>query len=808
MAGENARGWLTRVIFIVLSLDLLLITGSPAPKSAWLRKAARRKGQLQHEKRQASINDTCADKLVGALKAPKTNTWWGLSDFEAASVTQWLFAQETLNLTVSENATEWDNSILLVELMIPNKTDVLAYLDGNATEPPRFAHIMLDNRATESPMYSDLLVGPLPVTNGTTTYEALTYPYTKQGNGQVRNLDADSGKLYSEWLYPISASISDIIFDLWNGSCLGLANDTIDVWGIDPLWQDDGKIIRWDTYWNYPTSDLVDAETLLPLGLYFMSDVTGRDPSQWKLEGWLYASVFYPTTEAFRAAYWSPGFVKHPPNVAGAWTDSDQQGEVIPEDTIYPPTLIAPAGPRYQVDSEEKYIKWMDFEFYLAFSRDTGMHLYNIKYKGERIIYELGLQEALAHYAGNDPVQSGTSYLDSYYGFGPYAFELVKGYDCPSYATYLNSSFYTAETTHTHLDSICMFEMDAAYPMQRHSTSKYISATRNIFFNVRTACTVGNYDYMFTYSFYFDGSIHVEVRASGYIQSSYFVNNTDYGYQIHDALSGSMHDHVLNFKLDLDVHGTSNTMQMTTPVAVSKSYPWSNGKVRNTMMLNRSFVASEDESKLFWGTNGATQFAIVNTDTPNEYGMYPGYRILPSSGSIHLTVQNSSNLINAANWATHDLMVTKRKDTEPRSAHPYNSQDVHDPPINFNAFFDGESLLQEDLVVWFNLGMHHIPHTGDLPNTVFTTAHSGLQIMPLNYLPGDPSRQTVNQVRIDYTDGVVSQVETFGQKANLPECGLSFADVEPDLNGYKGDVVIRKFPYDPLDWYYETDSIV
>ena len=53
---------------------------------------------------------------------------------------------------------------------------------------------------------------------------------------------------------------------------------------------------------------------------------------------------------------------------------------------------------------------------------------------------------------------------------------------------------------------------------------------------------------MFSYEFYLDGSIKVSVRASGYIQSAYFAANQDYGYQIHDALSGSMHDHVLNYK--------------------------------------------------------------------------------------------------------------------------------------------------------------------------------------------------------------------------------------------------------------------
>lgn len=439
----------------------------------------------------------------------------------------------------------------------------------------------------------------------------------------------------------------------------------------------------------------------------------------------------------------------------------------------------------------------MDLEFYVSFSRDTGMHLHNIKYKGDRIIYEFGLQEALAHYAGNDPIQSGTAYFDT--------FGLVKGYDCPAYATYLNSSFYTGETTHTHIDSICLFETEANYPMQRQSTSQYVAATKNIIFTIRNVCTVGNYDYMFSYEFYIDGSINVDVRASGYIQSAYFAKNGDYGYQIHDALSGSMHDHVLNFKIDFDILGTNNTMTTTENVAVSEVYPWSNGQARHTMKLRRSTIETEDEGKLGWAANGATQFTIVNLDEKNAYGEHRGHRLLPSSGTIHRTVGNSSNLINAANWAKHDVFVTRQHDTEPRSSHPYQSQDIANPLINFEAFFNSEPLVQEDLVVWFNLGMHHVPHTGDLPNTVFTTAHSGLQIMPLNYLNGSPSRGTVNMVRVQYGGGNQSQVVEFGQ--GTPSCTVDVGMLVPDLEGYVGDSVVRKFPYDPNNPYFETDSI-
>ncbi|KAL4807301.1 copper amine oxidase [Aspergillus unguis] len=745
---------------------------------------------------------SCGDARPLETQAPKANVWHGLTDDETADVAKWLFGRHELNLTSTDYAGEWDNTIALIELNRPNKTQVLPYLDGSGPAPTRYAHVRLNNRATEDPYYADILVGPLPISN-VSIWTPLEFPYTRKTQGHVRNVEPDGETMYSEWLFKISASIADITLDMWNGTALGLENDTLDIWGIDPLWQDDGRIIRWDMFWNM-AGDQFDSGTLLPLGLYVKSDVTGRDPSQWRLLGWMYNGIFYETTEQFRRAYWSPGFVKLSPNTDGPWAHTDQSGPVPPGDLKQPPVMVAPDGARYSVDTDQKYVTWMDFSFYIGFNRDAGLSLFDIKYKGQRVLYELGLQEALAHYAGNDPVQSSVAYLDSYYGFGPYAFELLKGYDCPSYASYLNTSFYKDEETHTHIDSLCMFEFDADYPLARHSTSESVSVTKNVYFTLRTVSTIGNYDYMFSYNFHMDGTIGVEVRASGYIQSAYFANNQDFGYQIHDSLSGSMHDHVLNFKADFDILGTDNSIELTSVVPVQKTFAWNGNKTRNTMQLQRSIIESEDSSRLNWSFNGQTQIHVVNQDMTNKYGEARGYRILPSSGTAHLSVLNSSNLVNAAHWAEYDVQITKQHDTEPFAAHPYNNQDTHNPPVDFSQFFNGESLSQTDLVVWLNLGMHHVPHTGDLPNTVFTTAHSGVHFMPLNYLLGDPSRETINMVRINYANGSTTDVETFGQSTET--CNLQLTSVESVLWGYQGDVVVRKFPYDPNDPFYETDA--
>jgi primary-amine oxidase len=651
----------------------------------------------------------------------------------------------------------------------------LNYLDGSGPAPARYAKVpFYENYITAAaaknntgpPTYSSILVGPLPVSNAT-TWERLTNIYTSL-NGTTRIIYGDMDyRAYSKFNKKITDDIKDITKDMW-------ANETkhTSYSGQDPYWQYDNKITEWSQYWGYATGDF-DSSDLLPLGLYYGAsyDILGNQPHTWSFIGYLYNDILYKTAEEFRAAYFSPGFEKLEPNIDGLWTHTDQRGPGFPADKAAPPPMPVAESARFSVDYRQKYVEWMGFSFYLTFLDDSGLTMYDIRFKGERILYELGIQEAMAHYAGNDPVQSGTSYLDGAYGLG-LANELMPGYDCPTYASYLNITVESESSYEASRDinAVCLFEFDADYSIQRHS---YQSNTKNIYFVVRTITTVGNYDYSFSYEFYMDGSIQVVVRAAGYIQSAYWAKNADYGYHIHDSLSGSMHDHVLNFKADFDILGTANTMELVTFTPVTESYVWSD-QPRNTMKLVRSEIASEDESRLFWAQNGQTQYRIVNKDKPNKYGEYRGYRILPSQGAIHLSVNNSSNLVNAANWAYHDLQITKQKDTEPRSANTMNGENVYDPLVNFDRFFDGESLEQEDLVLWFNLGMHHLPHTGDLPNTVFTTAHSAIQISPSNYFTHDQSRDTVNMVRLDYISKKKgTEVLTFGQADQICMANLS-----------------------------------
>lgn len=316
----------------------------------------------------------------------------------------------------------------------------------------------------------------------------------------------------------------------------------------------------------------------------------------------------------------------------------------------------------------------MDFTFFITIGR-AGLALFDIRFQRKRIVYELSLQEALAHYAGINQGASQTAYLDVSIDFTPG--KLVPGYDCPSYATYSGDH------------SFCLFEFPKDCPIQRHTGEGY-HVTKNIAFLLRAVSAVGNYDYQITYEVYTDGSIQIIARASGYISWTEWTDDPldeSYGFHIRPNQSGSMHDNVLNFKLDIDIKGTTNSLLRTEFIPVSTTYPWSNGTIINTMKVERSFVTAENTGNINWDSNAAAACSVFNKDKPNIYGELPGYRIYPSTGSsIHSTIINSTILGQAMNWATHALYALRRKDAELSSTYRFNDFNINNPLVDFNRF--------------------------------------------------------------------------------------------------------------------------
>lgn len=120
---SSAYGALGVYLITLASIgEHVLARPSPEPKASWIRKGQGRKaisdvlrGKRDNLRRSttSSTNETesCAGALAAQISAPKVNVWAELEESDAAAVVAWLFSQPELNLTVTENATEWDNTV-------------------------------------------------------------------------------------------------------------------------------------------------------------------------------------------------------------------------------------------------------------------------------------------------------------------------------------------------------------------------------------------------------------------------------------------------------------------------------------------------------------------------------------------------------------------------------------------------------------------------------------------------------------------------------------------------------------------------
>lgn len=137
-------------------------------------------------------------------------------------------------------------------------------------------------------------------------------------------------------------------------------------------------------------------------------------------------------------------------------------------------------------------------------------------------------------------------------------------------------------------------------------------------------------------------------------------------------------------------------------------------------------------------------------------------------------------------------------------SHYGNSYDPADPAIDFAVFFDNEDIYQEDITIWYNLGMHHLPSTQDVSITNYATATSGMYFVPHNYFTEDVSKRSKQQVKIRFNDdsSAVASVEKFGQ--DTLSGAVNLTQLVPNYWEQETDVNTRKLPYDPLTAYNQT----
>ncbi|XP_051571087.1 primary amine oxidase, liver isozyme-like [Myxocyprinus asiaticus] len=665
-------------------------------------------------------------EILKVRHSDKSLIYADLTAEEYKSVRDYMWAQKDLQISQSATARPSENFIFLIDLSLPKKADALRYLDANGQKPPRDATVVVFHGARG--YLKEYVVGhlPGPLRHRDVTqekYNTPTLPFTARmvTIGEYVQLFTLLNKVFQKLEKPLKESFGYVPRKrellLFEGMPRGLKAGDRKTW-ISFFRDYSGMYIH-------------------PVGFEILICHESRNSSEWTVERLLYNGQYFNSTDEFKKSY-EKGSVKKI-----AYREIPNYASLKP---MNKPSGLGPhqyylKGKRFSVQNNQ--VVYLDWSFAFGLSSLTGMRVFDIRFKGERIVYELSVQEAMSVYGSITPGMMLTKFLDSSIGIGRFAHELVRGIDCPYTATYVDTYRYVdTNVTLRSRNSICVFEHDAGRPLRRHFSDFFhngYGGMANSALVFRTITAIGNYDYIWDFIFYQSGSVEARVHATGYISSSFMIDGSlQYGHQVAENVLGNIHTHFINFKVDLDILGVKNVFQTKDMVYKEVSLPWMPSQKAKIPQLVEQQIRTEKEAAMQHNTKTPRYLHIASNRT-NRWGHQRSYRLqVLSFAGDHLPESEPEE--KSMSWARYKVAITKHKDTEQTSSSLYSQNYMQSPFIDFSKFIDDNEVIDnEDLVAWVTTGFLHIPHAEDIPNTVTVGNGGGVIIRPHNYFDEDPS---------------------------------------------------------------------
>ncbi|XP_074973420.1 amine oxidase [copper-containing] 3-like isoform X2 [Phalacrocorax aristotelis] len=607
-----------------------------------------------------------------------------LTPEEMAQVVRYLQGSLGVQLVDAARAKPSDSCIASVDVQVPAKAEVLRFLDGGGPRPPREALAVLYFGSQPDPNVTEYVVGPLP----TPVYhrDVTVQKYGGKVPYHRRPMLGSEYEQVGAFLEMVAfAAAPTFLKEVFEYDGTNVAFQTTAPHGFKS-----GDRKSWFIVFQNVSGFFVH-----PVGLEVLVDHSSLDISRWAVSRVFYNGQYYRDMVQLESAY-AQGRI----SVEKAWS------------------------------------------FAFGMSVNTGLRLFDIRHKGERVAYEISVQEALSVYGSNCPGGMSTRYMDGSFGIGRYTSPLVRGVDCPYLATYLDVHYLAhSQDPRISKSALCIFEQNLGSPLRRHYSnlqSLYYGGLVNSALVVRSIATVGNHDYVWDFIFYQNGAIEGKVQATGYASSSFLHGDgLRYGNRVWEHTLGTIRTHSINYKVDLDVGGVKNSLVAHDMAFEMVRAPWSPEQQIERPRLTKKVLDTEDQAA-FRLQSKMPRYIYFAANSKNKWGHQRGYRIqVTSFAGDH--VPEASSMERAISWARYQLAVTRRKEEEATSTSIYNQNDPWTPTVAFANFINNETITNEDLVAWITAGFLHIPHSEDIPNTVTVGNSVGFLLRPYNYYDLDPS---------------------------------------------------------------------
>lgn len=405
---------------------------------------------------------------------------------------------------------------------------------------------------------------------------------------------------------------------------------------------------------------------------------------------------------------------------------------------LKPISITQPEGASFNVTGN--HVQWADWSFRVGFTPREGLVLHQLKFRNkdtERpVINRASLSEMVVPYGDTAPVQAKKNAFDSgEYNIGNMANSLTLGCDCLGEIKYFDG--ITADSHGNPLtieNAICMHEEDDSILWKHFDFREGTTETRRSRkLVISFIATVANYEYAFYWHLFLDGSIEFLVKATGILSTAGQKpgEKSPYGQTLNnDGLYAPIHQHMFNVRMDFEIDGPNNAVY-EVDMEIPEHNPTHTAfkAVDRLLETEQAAIRKTDSTKhRFW--------KIANRDSRNIVDEPVAYRLIPTNG-IQLAAGDESYVSKRAQFARNNLWVTAYDRTERFAAGEFPNQATGaDDGLHIWTQKD-RNIVDQDLVVWYTFGMHHVVRLEDWP--IMPRQNIGFMLEPHGFFDQNPT---------------------------------------------------------------------
>ena len=410
-----------------------------------------------------------------------------------------------------------------------------------------------------------------------------------------------------------------------------------------------------------------------------------------------------------------------------------------PRTDVKPLDITQAEGPSFSV--EGNLVRWQKWSLRIGFQIRDGMILHDIGYEdGGRvrpIMHRASMAEMVVPYG--DPTGSNyrrNAFDTGEYGLGQFLDSLTLGCDCLGHIHYFDVTVHDWQANPKVIENaICMHEEDYGIlwkftDWQRSNAT--VKRSRRLV--ISSLCTIGNYVYGFFWYFYQDGTIGVEIKATGVplVTGRKVGEPSSHGALVAPGIDAHVHQHVFSFRFDMAVDGDRNSITEVNFAAAPAGRDNPHG---NAVRITETRLKRESEAQRTIDLATSRYWRVINPDVHNGLGEPVGYRLVPGANALPFLAPESA-VGKRAGFMFKHVWATPYAPDERYPAGQYPNQHRGGDGLPQWTKAD-RSIDKERLVVWYTLNYHHLPRPEDWP--VQPCVYANFHWMPSGFFDSNPA---------------------------------------------------------------------